>query len=266
MPPAAPAPVPFPLASAVLPRGEGRYGVEVGEAWLQGRGAFGGLVAAWLVRACAAEAGAGALRAFSCQFCAPARPGLAEVKVRRVRRGTSVDFFAGELARGERVIASATASFGAARAGEDPGVSGATPRAPEVPPPEALAPFVPPPEYPTYLQHLELRFAAGGVGAGGDLMAAWCRLREPAPFDAALAVALIDALPPACFTRLARPRPAGTVSLSAHLVGALPAAGEWALVTARAGALHEGYADEEDALWTGDGRLVARAQQLVALI
>src|SRR5690606_21943077 len=132
MAPAAPAPVPFPSASAVVALGEGRYGVEVGEAWLQGRGAFGGLVAAWLVRGCAAEAGAGAvLRAFSCQFCAPARPGPAEVRVRRVRRGTSVDFFAAELARGGRVIASANASFGAARAGEDPGVSGATPQAPE---------------------------------------------------------------------------------------------------------------------------------------
>lgn len=262
----------FVAASAVLRAGPGRFAVEVDPTWLQGRGAFGGLVAAWLVRAMEAELGDAErpLRLFSCELCAPARPGPAEVHVRMLRAGLNVTYLEAELRRRDRLLARASGIFG--RAG--PTVGDRAPAlAPTVPPAADVPPWSPPLTLPIYCQHVgHARCLGGEVLSGPAAEAAiggWTWFREPAPDDAASRVALLDAWPPAHFVRLTTPRAVGTISMSCHLVwqpGAAVAPGTPLLVTARSDVTHEGYSEERGQLWGPSGQLLGTSHQVVALL
>lgn len=269
----------FTAASAVRPLGAGRFAVEVDPTWLQGPGAFGGLVAAWLVRAMeaavaepAGAAGAGPerpLRALSVVFCAPVKPGPAEVTVEVLRAGLGVSFLAAALRRRDRLLAHATATFGRARPEV---VDDAPPSMPAVPPPAGLPRWAPAVGLPVYCQHVgHARCVGQEIVSGPAAEAAlggWTWFLEPTPDDAAARVALLDAWPPALFVRLARPWPVGTVSMHCALVGppapAVPP-GTPLLVAARSRATREGFSEEEGALWAPDGRLLATSHQVIAV-
>ncbi|MCO5171055.1 MAG: thioesterase family protein [Planctomycetes bacterium] len=262
----------FVVASAVARAGPGRYAVEVDASWLQGRGAFGGLVAAWLVRAMEAELQdpARALRALGCVLCAPARPGPAEVHVRALREGLNVTFLEAELRRRDRVVARASGTF--ARPGPT-AADGPPPAPPDVPAPGEVPAWSPPMPLPAYCQHVAHARCFGAEvlsGPGADAaLGGWTWFRAPTPDDAASRVALLDAWPPALFTRLVAPRAVGTVAMACHLVGlpgpAVPP-GTPLLVTARAAVTHAGASEERGELWTPDGRLLATSLQTVAVL
>lgn len=262
----------FAVASAVRAVGPGRYAVEGDAGWLQGRGAFGGLVAAWLVRAMEAELAdpERPLRAFGCVLCAPARPGPAEVHVRALRVGLNVTFLEAELRRRERVVARASGTFARAgpRVADGPAVA-----APDVPPPDQVSPWSPPMALPAYCQHVAHARCFGAEvlsGPGAEpALGGWTWFRAPTPDDAAARVALLDAWPPALFTRLTAPRAVGTVAMACHLVdlpGPAVAPGTPLLVTARAAVTSGGSSEERGELWTPDGRLLATSLQTVAVL
>src|SRR5512140_3761693 len=70
----------------------GRWRVEFPDSWQQGRGAFGGLVLAAIIRSIEAELAdpARALRTLTAEFCGPARPEPAELAVEVLREGSAV--------------------------------------------------------------------------------------------------------------------------------------------------------------------------------
>lgn len=262
----------FTAASAVQRAAPGRYTVEADVTWLQGRGAFGGLIAAWLVRAMEAEVDdpGRPLRALTCELCAPARPGPAEVHVRALRAGLNVTFLTAELRRRERVVARASGVFGRPLPAA---ASQAAARAPVVPPAAEVPPWDPPLQLPTYCQHVAHARCVGsevlsGPGAEAAL-GGWTRFRAPAPDDAASRVALLDAWPPALLTRLDAPRAVATITMSCHLLGPpgpAVAPGTPLLVTARSDVTLEGYSDERGELWSPDGRLLATSHQVVGVV
>lgn len=262
----------FVAASAVRRTAPGRFAVEADPTWLQGRGAFGGLVAAWLVRAMEAELAdpERPLRALTCELCAPAKPGPAEVHVRALRVGMNVTYLEAQLLRRDRVVARATGVFG--RAGS-PVADHAPASGPRVPAPGDVPPWTPPLTLPTYCQHVGHARCIGAEVLSGPtaeaLIGGWTWFRAPTPDDAASRVALLDAWPPAMFVRLTAPRAVGTISLSCHLVGlpgsAVPA-GTPLLVTARAEVTHEGYSEERGELWSPSGQLLGTSHQVVAVI
>src|SRR5690606_39084645 len=128
---------PFEVASRFARLTEGRFAGALEEGWYQGRGAYGGLVAAILARAI--EAGHDAqqgLRTLHVSFCAPATAGAAEVIVEPVRRGRSVSTARATMHRQGETIASAMATLATPR--KDKLGYRARPM-PTLPPPRAVA-------------------------------------------------------------------------------------------------------------------------------
>jgi acyl-CoA thioesterase len=263
----------FSQASAVRPLREGLFGVEVDPSWFQGKGTFGGLVAAWLLRA-AIEADGDLLRApreLTCHFCAPARAGKARLRAQVARRGLSASYVTVRMEQREKVIALATATLGKPRATDQDYTSLQMPSAPaalEAPRWDIGE------QMPAFTQHFDLRTCLGGApltGAADAVSGGWVRLRAPEPVDAPAVAALLDCWPPAFFTRLqTEARPAGTTSISYAFHRDLPAINadpaDYHLLEVSSHLMREGYAVEDERLWSVDGRLVAEARQIVALI
>jgi hypothetical protein len=261
----------FTAVSTPARQPDGRFLVDVPDGWQQGRGAYGGLVLAYLVRALEDVVGASErpLRSLTAEIFAPVLPGPGEVRVEVLRAGSGSSTAAARLVQNGEPAAHAVGVFGRARA---PDVAWAPPR-PTLPPwadvPVARpAPGVTPP----FVQHLELRPLGPVLFTGvsdATRTSGWVRFHQPgAARDAAYLVALADVWWPALMARFAAPRPAATVAFTLQVVGSLDGLDPAAPV------FHEGempvFADgqgvELRTLRGVDGRLLTMNQQTITLI
>ena len=105
---------------------------------------------------------------------------------------------------------------------------------------------------------------------GGELAEVnlWMRLAEPRALDLPALVAFLDAGPPALLSRATGPIPMSSMDLRVQTSGDLPeeelAPGRYVLLTSRCRWAGSGYADQDSALWSERGRLLARCQQALA--
>ncbi len=108
---------PFAAASAWSPTAPDRWEGRFERPWFQGRGAFGGLVGAVLLRGmtAAVDDPGRRVRTLTVHFCAPAAEGEAALTTERVRAGFTVTHTAARITQGDRVVAMATATFAAGR-------------------------------------------------------------------------------------------------------------------------------------------------------
>jgi len=261
----------FAVASALTHVEEGRYQVQVDPSWFQGPGAFGGLTAAWLLRAMThlVDAPERRPRELSGSFCARIKAGPAEIETRVMRAGLNVSFVTAELRQRGKVAATGSAVFSASRPA---GLAFADLPAPSVPAPEDSPLWDLPGGLPAYTEHFEIRHCLGvqPLHGAGTEAGVWVRSRVPGPVDPPLAAALLDSFAPAFFTRVSERRPAGTVAWSVHFLADLPRletpSDAFHLLRVRSPMAVGGYSSEDDELWTPDGVLIARARQLVAAI
>jgi hypothetical protein len=271
---------PFARATAVAridsdaDAGTAVYRAEIPDGWQMGRGAFGGLVLGTLLRAVerVEPDRARVPRTLSGDLGGPVQPGAAELRVRRLRRGSNQSNLAAELAQGGEVLATATVIASAPRAISAPRFEPA--------PPVAVGPFtdyppiaVGPPLAPVFTQHYEYRpIGPAPFGGAPPLGEATCdgfvREREaPRQYDAPAMIGLLDAWWPTLFGLDTRPRPLATISFTAQLLvdpATIPA-GEPLRYRARMAALADGFFVELRELWSG-GRPVALNQQMFAII
>ncbi len=125
-----------------------------------------------------------------------------------------------------------------------------------------------------FLEYWDQRFAIGApIGSGGDARAetgGWLRLREPQPIDAIVVAAMVDAWPPAVFTRLPNPNPVPTVDLTVHFRTTLPSPvappDQHVLVRFRTHTSAEGFLEEDGQVWAPDGTLLAQSRQLAIVL
>ena len=261
---------PFEAAVTLSARGDGVFALTLAEDWIQGPGAYGGLVVALLIRALEAVLPSDrSLRSIAVSFCAPARPGDALARVHPLRAGRNVTQARAELECDGQVAAYALATY--ARPRRSP-LEFARNTPPALPAPDAL---VDGPEvlyFPAFCRHFQLRQALGPAPfSGGDepRIAGWCRPRVPTEASAALVAALLDAWAPAALG-VARDRSAAaSLDMSVHMLAdpralSLPN-DEWYAFDATSSRAAGGCADERSAIFTADGRLLATATQLVAI-
>ncbi len=243
-----------------------------------GRGAFGGLQAALFARAIRSalsqDSDPGQLRTLTCHLCEPVPAGACELSVELLRVGKYVSHASARLRLpgSARTLAAATATFTRRRPGE-------TLRFDHAQMPEHL-PLGSTPQVlnsglePVFCQNFVYHFAGGQPPfSAGDVaaFAGWTRYAGPAgPLDDALAAAYLDTWPPAVFAMSDSHRPAATMAITYHFVRSLPDAeterGASYLVTASAREAVDGYSAQDNELWAPDGRLLARAHQVFALI
>jgi acyl-CoA thioesterase len=259
-------------ATRITPVGDGRYQCRFTAPWYQGRGAYGGVVGGVLLRAMEhqlADPGR-PVRTLHVHFCAPATEGEAEVRVRLERVGKLVAYATARVENAGGVVAVASATFGAARAGAPEYLDL---KRPVVPPPREVEPVPEGVPMPTFCQFFEYRFCVGAVPYSGAEVAelgGWIRPRVGQVLDAALCVGLMDAYPPSVLTRVEGVRPVASVDFTIDFLHALPrpGLGEGAhyLRTGRSRVAAEGFSDEHQELWTEDGVLLAQCRQLVAVL
>lgn len=260
----------FERASAVTPFDDGAFRVDIPDGWQQGRGAFGGLVLAALLRAMQAHESdpARRTRALTGELCGPVQPGEATIRVTRLRRGNNASTLDAVLWQGGEVQARASAVLGAAR-----DVSAPTLR-PDAPSSAAWAdvPVAPvrAPMGPSFARHYEYRVSGPAPFTAGPDAVAEGFVREVEPLrhlDDAAVIARLDAWWPALFSVESSPRAIATVSFKATLLRDLDgiAADVPMLHRARVLGLAEGYFAELRELWF-DGALVAVNQQTFAIL
>lgn len=261
--------LPFDVLATPRLLAPGHFELAVPDGWQQGRGAFGGLVVAALIRALEAAGGAGGrtLRSLTAELCGPTLPGPAELRVEVLREGSNVSTLAVRLLQGGQVQAHAVGVLGRPRAGDRDHVAA---RAPTHPDWRTLEPLpIGPPAGPDFARYWDYRCegALPFTGRRADACG-WIRPRRSGRRDAAFVAACADAWWPALFSAEELPRPMASVAFTFQLLADPAALDPEAplLHFARDVAVHQGYAVELRELWTEHGVLVALNQQTIAII
>ena len=247
---------------------DGRYRVDLDEAWNCPYVPHGGLIAAITAGAMDAELGdpSQGLRSMTAMFAAPVLPGPAEIDVTMLRRGRSSSNLSASLRSvGKDVGLSAIAFFGARR----PGLEFVDVSPPDVPPPQDCPRFRDDPS-----PHGNFWYMVDGRTAKGHRRgevwepttsecAFWYRFDEPpmspdGTLDPLALVTLCDTMPMAVGERTG---PVDfhwevvSVDLTVHLLGETRS--EWILGVNRARFAGDGYVSVENELWDEAGNLVA---------
>jgi acyl-CoA thioesterase len=259
----------FEISSQIKELDRDRYLAHTNSSWQQGRGVFGGLLLALVARSAQASCPDRRLRSLSMEFVAPAVPGEIELRVQAERSGLLVARQSIRLLQDDKLVGLATTSLARDRNTRGDFQSA---QIPACPPAESVdpVPFAPP--MPAFTQHLRYRFclgAAPGSGSEQSRTGGWIEapdVRQPG--DTALIAALLDSWFPAWLCRMNALAPMATVSFHAHFLspwgpdpGSTPV-----LIENISDAAVGGYATETNQLWSRDGRLLARSQQLLALL
>ena len=240
--------------------------------WHTGRGSFGGLMAATVLRAMIEDVADAERtpRSLTIHFCAPAAGDVA-LTTEIVRTGNRVAHATARVLGDGKVATIASASFCKdrpdARAYQIAAMPELAPAASVPPLPEGI------PGLPPFFQHFDVRFVGPTLpfsSAKEPNVAAWVRLREPAPIDAPLAAMLLDVQPPGITALFDGGRPTASVDFTIQLF-ARPA--ELALdpeahhlVTIASRWAGEGYTEEVRDLWSPKGVLIGQCRQLLALL
>ena len=261
------------------------FEARVPDGWQQGRGAFGGLVVAHLVRSIEAFARGEtptspppaleatperSLRSLTAEICGPVLPGPNTIRVERLRTGTGVSTVAARLERDGEVLAHAVGVLGRPRGAATDDFC-ELPR-PAMPPWREMTPIGRNEMGPSFARFLEFRplGPAPFTSSTADTVASgWIRPVEPGPArDSAYVAALADAWWPAVLTRFTAPRPVATVAFTLELLSNLEGLDPEAPLfhSAQAVACRGGYLVEMRQLWGEDGRLIALNQQTIVII
>lgn len=242
--------------------------------WHQGRGAFGGLLAAMTLGAMTEDVNDAERipRSLTVHFCGPAS-GEIGLTTEIVRVGSRVAHATARIANEKGVTTFASASFCKDRSAPEPYLHAAMPDvAPATSVPELCLASVP--GIAEFFQHVDVRFCGPILpfsSASDARIAAWVRLREPASLDAPLAAFLLDCLPPAITATFGAPRPLASVDFTIHFFSrfagaAATATDEHHLVAIRSRWAADGYTEELRELWSPRGELLGQCRQLIALL
>ncbi len=229
------------------------------------RGVFGGLVMA--VAADAVKVSSKfPLRTLQLNLCALAAPGVpTDVSVVLKRIGKYTESVQVDLVQSGTVVAHGTGFCGHARPTQANEVNQ---RGPTMPAPGTVVAVPDKGMLPPYTQHIEIKpcwgeqlFSNGKLESGG-----WVSLRRPPPIiDEVIVSTLIDSWWPANLIRGMRPMATVSIQIAFLDMTELPHKEPLALTT-QTQAINDGYATETDQIWTESGRLVASAQQVIAVI
>jgi acyl-CoA thioesterase len=261
---------PFEVASAVEAISDGLFRGDIPDGWQQGRGAFGGLVLAILLRAMEKTETdpARVTRTLIGDIAGPVAPGPFEVRVIPIRRGSNQTNLRAELLQNGEVMVLASAVLSTPR----PQGIALRPRAPVIAAAKDV-PVVPmaAPRTPVFTQHYEYRPVGGGpFGTGPEpAVDGWVREKvAPSRVDAPAILGLLDSYWPAFFATMPTFRPAATVSFTAEILCDPRALDPRDLLQYRSRTIcdREGFQLETRELYDPRGEVVAMNQQTFAVL
>lgn len=264
----------FIAGSTLVRTGPQTFSWRVPEGWLQGRGAWGGLVVAAHVGAAQSQQSdidpARRVRTISAHLFGALPPGEAVVQVECLRAGSAMTTWQVSITGSDGQSASQSVVIaGLPRpVGDD---SWGTAAMPDLPSWTDL-PSAPvrPPVGPQFGAHFDYRPVEGIPGAQAAPRAlGWLRpAGQWEHWTAPTLLGIVDAWWPASYVAMPNVRPMGTVSFSAHLLvdpstvdPDQPLGYEgWVSTT------DEGFTSETRRLWSPDGRLLVENHQSIVVI
>ncbi len=246
---------------------------DVSPNWRAGRGPHGGYLAAIVLRALliSVDDAARAPRSLTIHYARAPLPGPVSIRTTIERAGRSLSTLSARVEQDGTLVALALAAFS---------VPWPAPEVFDLPMPD-----VAPPDpvrrsgkllfagAPPFTQHLVLQPRIGAIpfqGASEPMeVGAWLGLAEPRPIDALALAFLSDAMFSPPFIRIETPATSPTIDLTIHFRTALAADGdpdELCFARFRSGRVHEGFFEEDGAIWGADGSLLAQSRQLAILL
>lgn len=246
---------------------------EVSDGWQQGRGAFGGLTVAALVRAVehVEPRRDRRLRSLSVQLPGATVLGPAEIRVETLRASSGQSTLSAALSQDGEVRAFAVAVLAKDRPADADEYCELA--APELGDWRTLEPLPGGVLGPVFARHFEYRCTGPLPFSSGPEAVVEGFVRLPNTNardvgDAAYLAALADAWWPATFSRMTAPRPIGTVAFTLQVLGSareldpsVPLA-----YRARTWVQTAGWLVEQRELWSEAGQLLALNQQTIAII
>jgi acyl-CoA thioesterase len=235
----------------------------IGEDWLQGRSAFGGIQAALALRAMrelvAAEV---PLRSLQVAFLAPVPAGEVRIVAKVLRQGKNVSQVEARLVDGDDTLCVVIAVFGAARASKLH-LLPAQPAVQAMSAPHVLR-YVPG-LLPQFTQHFHARWLQGDVPFSGSTKTEQVvdiSLKDDGVADEAHVIAFADFIPPVALSMLDQPAPGSSLTWMLELFAdarGLPLDG-WR-IDAQLQAAQDGYTSQQVMLWGPGGEPVALSRQ-----
>ena len=255
---------PFESASTIKQHAYNEFTWHANASWFQGRGAYGGLTLAAMLRAGERQTKL-PIRRVHAELCAPVTDEACTLQVHAKRRGSNTDFISVDVTQANECVAYASLTFGARRTKKLDRSLKITP------PPVDTNPLPKNPMMPAFTHHFEYRVADDGCPLMGNQAtlvksSGWIDFREPTRRDAALVVGLMDAWWPAVMTAASEPRPMATISFTADFAEPVQESDGPFFLEVETAHVSDGYSMETDKLWNQNGALLAQAQQLIAVI
>lgn len=184
----------------------------VGDDWLQGRSAFGGLQGAFALWAMRTLVPASMpLRTFQMTFIAPVGAGEVLTHARVARAGKNTMHVEARIENGDELLAHAIAIFGSAR---ESIVRRDLPRAPETNAAGTRLPFVPN-VVPNFMQQFDVRLLDGGLPFSGSHVARNVfdlGMKDSGNATEAHLIALADFVPPVALSWMPKPAPGSSMT------------------------------------------------------
>jgi acyl-CoA thioesterase len=264
----------FRRATAVTPRGDGLYDVDISPEWRAGRGPHGGYLAATILRALTERVADPdrAPRSLTVHYARSPRPGPAQIRTTIERAGRSLWTASARLEQDGDLQAIALAAFSTSWPGPELDERPMPEAAPPDPRPAMPMPVADAPPRPRFVQHLVMqpRFGPVPFTATAEPMVTggWLGLFEPQPLDAAALALFSDAWWSPPFGRLSELATSPTIDLTIHFRRAVADLDPQALCLARfqTGLVDDGFFENDASIWSADGRLLAQARQLALLL
>ena len=265
----------FDRDTAVEAVAPGRFRARLDPAWWIVAGPNGGYMAAVMLRAIEATVAdpERTPRSLSVHYTRRPQGEAVEIETCVERAGRSLTTVTARMLQGDRLVAHAVAALSQARPGPEIQLA----QLPEVIPlahAERRRPTGDGPAIPFHDQ-FEIRWAIPETpwsGAERARSAAWIRLPEPRPVDAAFVATVADALPPAIFAVAKQPGEMGhipTIDLAVHFRASLPPPGlgpeDHLLASFETRLVSDGFLEEDGEIWTPGGVLLAQSRQLAIL-
>ncbi|MDQ8044315.1 MAG: thioesterase family protein [Solirubrobacteraceae bacterium] len=276
-PHAEPAPAPhatpgaFALATAVEPRGDGRYGCVFDADWAALAGINGGIIMAILIRAIEAEVDPDRrIRSLQCQFLRPPKARAAEIVIETTRTGARATNLRVRVEQEGKLIVDALATCFTG------GLREVGRWSPSLPAEATKAPsnqHISDPRLPAIADRVQYTPAIGPFPMSGTPLepgaaartGGWIELREPHPVDTSLLAFFLDAWWPAALGPIDVLSFNPTIDMTFDLRTALPSEGlphQALFVDFATQASLEGLVDEDARIFSADGQLLAQARQL----
>lgn len=259
----------FTEAMNTVRAGEGGCVADVGDDWLQGRTAFGGLQTALAIRALRLQVPAELpLRVVQTTFMAPVPAGPVRLDARILRTGKSAIHGECRISDGAQALCVVVAIFGNSRTS----ALRLSPTPADIPmttDPKREMPYVAGIS-PTFTQHFVMRWSRGDrlfSGSQQTFTSIHVRHRDAQALDETHVVALADTVPSPGLSMLARPAMASSLTWTLELLDHhfdYSHEAFWRMDT-EVTAGGDGYLAQSAQLWTPDGRLAALSRQSVVV-